>query len=178
MSSLAPLHRSDTDLSAAGLGAALARAVAPARHAAAGLLVVFVGLLAVSTAAQAQTVTTLVSNTAEGSMGASTDFQAQRFATGTNTGGYTISEVQVRLNTTASRSTSVKIRENNATNKPGDLVATLTNPGTLTGSSDNTFTAPPDTMLDPSTNYWISVNEGITISGDRASVTRTTLCAG
>ena len=174
MSSLALLHRSDTDLSAAGLGAALARAVAPARLAAAGLLVVFAALLALPLQAQAQTLTTFVSNTAQGPGGASNDFQAQRFATGTNTGGYTISEVQVRLNTTATRSTSVKIRENNATNKPGDLVATLTNPGTLTGDSENTFTAPPDTTLDASTNYWISVNEGITISGDRASVTRTT----
>ena len=35
----------------ARLGAALSRAVAPARHAAAGLLPVFAGLLAVSTAA-------------------------------------------------------------------------------------------------------------------------------
>ena len=174
MSSLALLPRSDTDFFAAGLGAALARAVAPARLAAAGLLVVFVGLFALPLQAQAQTVTTFVSNTAQGSGGASNHFQAQRFATGTNTGGYTISEVQVRLNTTASRSTSVKIRKNNATNKPGDLVATLTNPGTLTGGSENTFTAPPDTTLDASTNYWISVNEGITIAGDRASVARTT----
>ena len=54
LSSLAPLHRSDTDLSAAGLGAALARAVAPARLAAAGFLVVFASLLAVATAAQSK----------------------------------------------------------------------------------------------------------------------------
>ena len=63
MSSLAPLHRSDTDLFAAGLGAALARAVAPARHAAAGLLVVFAVLLALPLQAQAQT---SISQTAEG----------------------------------------------------------------------------------------------------------------
>ena len=63
MSSLAPLHRSDTDLSAAGLGAALARAVAPARLAAAGLLVVFAALLALPLQAQAQT---SISQTAEG----------------------------------------------------------------------------------------------------------------
>ena len=37
--------------------------------------------------------------------------------------------------------TSVKIRENNADNEPGDLVATLTNPGTLTADSLNTFLA-------------------------------------
>ena len=63
MSSLALLHRSDTDFSAAGLGAALARAVAPARLAAAGLLVVFVGLLFLPLQAQAQT---SISQTAEG----------------------------------------------------------------------------------------------------------------
>ena len=63
MSSLAPLHRSDTDRFAAGLGAALARAVAPARLAAAGLLVVFAALLALPLQAQAQT---SISQTAEG----------------------------------------------------------------------------------------------------------------
>ena len=175
MSSLAPLHRSDTDRSAAGLGAALARAVAPARLAAAGLLVIFVGLLALPLQAQAQTVTTFVSNTGEtlDSGVGITDFQAQNFVTGTNAAGYTISDVQIWLRTPlGSRSTSVKIRENTANNKPGDLVATLTNPGTFTNGL-NTFTVPASTTLDASTTYWITVNEGITSHSDRIHFGRT-----
>ena len=81
--------------------------------------------------------------------------------------GYTVSEVDIRLiDETSGKSTSVKIRKNNADNEPGDLVATLTNPGTLTADSLNTFTAPDVITLDASTTYWLTVNEGI--SSDRA----------
>ena len=115
------------------------------------------------------TAITLVSNTHHDvSSGASNSFQAQSFETGANAGGYTISEVQVRLQTVSGKSTSVTIREN-ASDEPGALVATLTNPGTLTASSLNTFTAPAGTTLAASTTYWISVNEGIS---SRATVGR------
>ena len=40
-------------------------------------------------------------------------------------------------------------------------MATLTNPGTLTDDSLNTFTASVDITLDASTTYWITVGEGI-----------------
>ena len=119
------------------------------------------------------TAITLVSNTHHDvSSGASDSFQAQSFETGANAGGYTVSEVDVHLADVSGRSTTVKIRENNASDEPGDLVATLTNPGTLTASSPNTFTAPAGTTLAASTPYWISVNEGIS---SRASVGRTSL---
>ena len=50
-------------------------------------------------------------------------------------------QVDIRLRSLNSgSSTSVKIRENNDSNQPGDLVATLTNPTTLTADSLNTFT--------------------------------------
>ena len=115
------------------------------------------------------TAITLVSNTHHAaSSGASSTFQAQSFETGANAGGYTVSEVQVRLQTVSGKSTSVTIREN-ASDEPGALVATLTNPGTLTAGSPNTFTAPGGTTLAASTTYWISVNEGIS---SRASVGR------
>ncbi len=71
----------------------------------------------------------------------SSHFQAQRFETGDNTGEYTITEVQIRLSTvTSGDTTSVKIKGNNS-GAPGNLVATLMNPATLTGSALNTFTA-------------------------------------
>ena len=63
-------------------------------------------------------------------------------------------------------STIVKIKKNNADNEPGDLVATLTNPASLTADSLNTFTAPDVITLDANTTYWITVNEGI--SSNRA----------
>ena len=152
VSSLALLHRSDTDLFAA-----LARS---GLRAAAGLLLAFAALLAVSTAAQAQTLTTLVSNTEETLLSGSTaSIVAQRVRTGANADGYTISEVDIRLKL-VSGSTSVMIRKN-AGGEPGDLVAALTNPGNLSPNSLNTFTAPVGTRLNASRSYWITVSEGI-----------------
>ena len=107
------------------------------------------------------TATTLVSNTGETSSGTTSAFVAQSFVTGANPGGYTISEVQVRLSEPVSgKSTSVRIREN-ASDEPGALVATLTNPASLTADSLNTFTALGGTPLAPSRTYWITLNEGI-----------------
>ena len=105
--------------------------------------------------------TTLVSNTHLSPLGNAGDYEAQSFETGANAGGYTVSGIDMQLGFASGYSTTVKIRENNADNEPGDLVATLTNPGTLTDNSLNTFTAPAGTRLDASTTYWITVNEGI-----------------
>ena len=134
---------------------------------------VVAGLLAVSAAAQAQTVTTLVSNTDSQHDGGSTgNVRAQSFETGFNTGGYTISEVHIRFGSAFGRTTLVKIRAD-AGGEPGDLVATLTNPGTLSSNRFNTFTAPPGTTLDASTTYWISVNEEVA-AAQRVFISRTT----
>ena len=56
---------------------------------------------------QAQSLTTFVTNSG-GSGLASNDFQAQSFETGTNEGGYTVSEVQIFLGDVSGKSTSVK----------------------------------------------------------------------
>ena len=136
-----------------------------ARVLTAAVVAAFAALLALALQTlplQAQTVTTLVSNTGQTvNTSGSSHFQAQSFVTGDNTGGYTITEVQIRLRTvTSGDTTTVKIKENNS-GEPGNLVATLMNPATLTGSALNTFTAPANTTLDASTTYWISVNEGV-----------------
>ena len=114
--------------------------------------------------------TTLVSNThlsAEFNQ-SSTNISAQKFETGANLGGYTVSEVDLALTTVTSvSSTIVKIRENNG-GEPGDLVATLTNPASLTANSLNTFTAPPGTTLASNKTYWLTMGEGI--STTRAQV--------
>ena len=158
----------------AGLPAALSRGVAPARHAAAVFLVVVAGLLAVSTAAQAQPVFpyTYVSNSTQSQSGSAASFQAQSIMTGPNVAGYLITRIVLQLNRTVGLSTVVKIRENDASDEPGDLVATMTHSSSLTGGGAwNTFTPPPDTKLNASTTYWITVNEGI--ASDRVSFSRT-----
>ena len=107
----------------------------------------------------------LVSNTHLTPAGPTDKYEAQSFTTGGNTGGYTISAVHIRLDFVfASSNTSVKIRENNDSNQPGELVATLANPTSLTTESLNTFLAQDTITLDPRTTYWISVNEGISTS--------------
>ena len=122
------------------------------------------------TVERAAAIPTLVSNTYQTEVGSSSSFFAQPFETGANPDGYTVSEVDVYLVSGSGRSTSVKIREDDGSDEPGDLVATLTNPDTLTANSLNTFTASPGIRLDASTTYWISVNEGIT--SNRATVAR------
>ena len=64
------------------------------------LTVALIALLAtlatlLATPLQAQSLTTFVSNTNTVSDGSSNDFQAQSFETGTNEGGYTVSEIQI-----------------------------------------------------------------------------------
>ena len=129
---------------------------------AAVLLAAFAAFLALPAQAQTPVITTLVSNGhLTVSSSSSAILQAQSFVTGANVDGYTVSEVGVYFTNGSGRNTSAKIRKNNNNNLPGDLVATLTNPDTLTSASFNTFTAPADTMLDANTTYWISMNEDI-----------------
>ena len=145
-----------------GFGVKPSRAVAPARHGAAAFLVVVAGLCAVSTAAQAQRLTSFVSNTgATEEPGVVNGIEAQNFKTGANADGYTVSDVRIQLGNATGAQTRVRIRENNTSSRPGELVAKLTNPGTLTSNRLNRFTAPADTRLDPETTYWITVSEGI-----------------
>ena len=120
---------------------------------------------------QAQSLTTFVNNTSNVAALDKDDFQAQSLETGTNEGGYTVSQVRILLGDVSGKSTSVNIRENNADNEPGDLVTTLANPGTLTSHNFNIFTAQPVITLAASTTYWLSVNEGI--SSDRMPVSNT-----
>ena len=105
----------------------------------------------------------LVSNTGEAlANGVTSSINAQSFVTGFNAGGYTISAVQIRLKSVSGKTTVVRIREDDNGN-PGDLVATLTNPASLSSYDINMFTAPPGTTLAASTTYWITTGEGIFI---------------
>ena len=113
----------------------------------------------------------LVSNTGvTGTQFTSDRIQAQKFMTGTNPAGYQVSEVDIRFKTVgAGETTVVTIRENNSSDRPGDLVGTtLTNPASLTADSLNTFTASSAIMLEPSTPYWLIANDGIASGSVRA----------
>ena len=129
------------------------------------LLAAFAALLALPT--QAQSLTTFVTNTGGSGITDSDRFQAQSFETGANEGGYTVSQVDILLGDVSGKSTSVSIKEDNG-GEPGNLVTTLTNPGTLTSNQFNTFTVPDIITLDANTTYWLTVNEGI--SSDRVFV--------
>ena len=103
----------------------------------------------------------LVRNTGEALLlGGTSSIGAQSFVTGFNAGGYAVSAVQIRLKSVSGKTTVVRIREDN-NGEPGDLVATLTNPASLSAHNINTFTAPPGTTLAASTTYWITKGEGI-----------------
>ena len=108
--------------------------------------------------------TTLVSNTSGGLGSDITSEIATAFTTGANSTGYTISSVGILLSEVENKSTSVAIRENN-NGQPGDLVAQLTNPNSLTVTNlvtrvVNTFTAPTETMLAANTIYFLVFNDG------------------
>ena len=103
----------------------------------------------------------LVGNTGEALLlGGTSSIGAQSLVTGFNAGGYAVSAVQIRLKSVSGKTTVVRIREDN-NGEPGDLVATLTNPASLSSNDINAFTAPPGTTLAASTTYWITKGEGI-----------------
>ena len=133
-----------------------------ARALAAVALLALLGALALPAPAQAQTVTTLVSNTGETPGSSSSSIQAQTFTTGSNTGGYTLSEVDVRhISSISTSGTMVKVMSDNGSGRPGALVANLDNPSSFPDDSIIGFTAPASTeTLAANTVYWVVVNDG------------------
>ena len=118
-------------------------------------------LLAAAGIALAQTLT-LVSNLSETRLvSASQEILAQSFRTGSDTGGYTLSDVQLTLNGgTSTAVVAVQVKDDNA-GAPGNLVASLTDPvaNNVQYPEDATFTAPTNTTLAANTTYWVVVNE-------------------
>ena len=132
--------------------------------AAAALLVV---LLAVPGEAKADGV--LVSNTgrsADASASVLPD-RAQRFTTGSNTGGYTLSSVDVVSGDAEGDDFTVDVYTVDANGFPDTLHASLTSPGSFAAGTLN-FTAPSGTMLAADTTYTllVSVIDGGTVTLD------------
>ena len=133
----------------------------PAVLAAALLALPLSGALAPAALAQA-----LVSNTGQSGGTSTSEETGTPFTTGADRDGYAISSVGLHLGSVdAGQTMTLTIRESNGGN-PGDLVATLVSPATLTSSALNTFTAPAGTVLAPNTTYFLIVNEGAGETGN------------
>ena len=81
---------------------------------------------------------------------------------GSNTAGYTLSEVDVRhISSISTSGTMVKVMSDNGSGRPGALVANLDNPSSFPDDSIIGFTAPASTeTLAANTVYWVVVNDG------------------
>ena len=123
------------------------------------------GLLALPLQAQAQK-TTFVSNTGQstatslrgiGPTGIGSFFysQAQRFSTGSNEGGYTLSAIQVQADNFESASSPRVSIYTVTSDNPGTLLYVLTNPATLNDNAINTFRAPANATLEKDTDYFV-----------------------
>ena len=123
--------------------------------------------LAVPEQAEAQTVTTFISNSAQASGGAAHNPRATAFTTGDNTAGYGLTSVDIYTSTqSGSPNPLVKIVRNSAGDQPGTLHATLINPATVTDNNANTFNAPPNTTLTANTVYWLVVSNDAAEGGE------------
>ena len=136
-----------------------------ARGLTAGFLAAFAALVALPLQAQAQK-TTFVSNTGQstatslrgiGPTGIGSFFysQAQRFSTGSNEGGYTLSAIKVQADNFESASSPRVSIYTVTSDNPGTLLYVLTNPATLNDDAINTFRAPANATLEEDTNYFV-----------------------
>ena len=160
-------HPSSKTASAAARPAGFARLRGPrgrVRYAgalAAAALLALSGALALPATAEAQTVTTLVSNL-DTSGGSSTEVQttehAQQFTTGTGA-AVSLSAVEVysRQENTSSSNFGVSLWSSSASGAPRERLATFTNPSDITSLGVKTFTSPgPDALiLQPMTSYLV-----------------------
>ena len=142
---------------AAWLGAAMSRATAAARCAAA-LLLVLCALFAASTAAQAQTTEVLVSNWSQADSGVgplSVYDIAQAFTTGSFADGYTVTQIDVNFAEIDEPSDTyvVTLRESNSSDEPGPSL------GTFTSTDHETHTAPGSGIeLEKDTTYFVHID--------------------
>ena len=101
---------------------------------------------------------TLVKNTSKPSNNARTgDGIAVAFTTGSNPAGYGLHRIGIGFRSNP-RSGAVTIRTYTDRTTPGATVATLAPPDSLASNRVNWFAAPPGTILDADTNYFLVVS--------------------
>ena len=134
------------------------------------LIVMAAALLYTPPPAEAQTATTLVSNTGQTSGGTGTlssGRRAQAFTTGRSGYGYAVSSVGIDFSNIASTTTAggnIKVTLNSVSGSdPGSVLCTLSDPTSFSSSGVQTFNVPPDTdsnpcpTLTPGTTYYIVI---------------------
>ena len=148
-------------------GAALGRAGSVACYAAAVLLAALAALLALPLQAQAQTVTTFVSNTAQEEASASLHVShrsgiaiVQGFTTGSNAGGYTLNAIGIHVEASSIANSGEFTANIHAEAVGGGPAATvlyaLTTPWPITAPAVNDFSAPANATLAADTNYFVA----------------------
>ncbi len=128
-----------------------------------GLALAALAALAVPEQAEAQTDTTFISNSAQLTSSDSSALRATAFTTGSNSGGYGLSSVDVYVSSQGLSNPLVEIYEDDAGNV-GTLHATLSDPATITDGSANTFTA-TNTTLSATTTYWLVTRSSHSTTG-------------
>lgn len=92
--------------------------------------------------------------------GSTTDAQnSQAFTTGSNPAKYVLNSVQLTLVDVDDSDIKVRIFTTDSDGKPDSELYTLTNPGSLSSNSGNTFTAPANSTLDADTTYAVVVTD-------------------
>ena len=131
----------------------------------AGLLVAVAGLLALPLQVQAQT-RILVSNvgTSSGGHGSLIDFdQAQAFTTGSKSAGYTLTSVEIAMETNRNTAALFTVSiHSNSSGAPGASLGTLSNPASLSTDGVHAFTT-RGIALAASTTYFVVIDR---VSGD------------
>ena len=126
------------------------------------------GLLAHPEPALAQTVT-LVSNTGQSTANIASSLQSQPFTTGDNSGGYTLTSVEVGIADLGRANKVVHIVPNASSGQPDLSDATkfivLTAPATYAANALNTFTAPASATLAANTTYHVHVSNAAALGG-------------
>ena len=150
------------------------------------VLLVAAALLALPHQAQAQTTVKMVGNGTDSLtysyLGTNFDGDyrevAQRFTTGSNTGGYTLSTAAIwfgALPTNAADiSNFVAAIYTSTSNRPGTLKYTLTNPsGNFATTGRKDFSAPAASTLDAGTKYWLVLKNDNATDGENVTVNST-----
>ena len=141
--------------------------VRSARALAAAALLALTGALFLPASAEAQTVTTLVSNTGQSEQTEKTRKAiSQRFSTGSNEDGYTLTGVDVV--SASSTGFTAQVCGVDSDLKPTSTCTDLTRRTTFAVGTMS-FTAPTDTLLTKSTTYAVVVTALATNTADTAS---------
>ncbi|MCY4420684.1 MAG: cadherin-like beta sandwich domain-containing protein, partial [Gammaproteobacteria bacterium] len=137
-----------------------------------GLLLPLAALFAGTAAAQDAYVSNTEQAGTSGNQLSSTAHQAQKFTTGSQSGGYALGSVGLTFNQgeSSTGNLTVTINSEDSDGNPGTVVYTLTKPSSLTSGVEELFFAPSNASLSADTSYFVTVEA----SGSFSSTLRIT----